>query len=86
MWSMLGGVSGAAIGFIVGNVPGLLAGAVAGNRLGAVRDKKGKSVHEAFQELPQDDKAKVLSFSFDFAVGRGGREVRRGKGGSAGRG
>ncbi|KAI5779498.1 dnaJ chaperone-like protein [Geopyxis carbonaria] len=61
LWSLLGGVSGATIGFIVGNVPGMLAGAVAGNRLGAVRDKKGKSVYEAFQELPQNDKAKLLS-------------------------
>jgi len=60
-WSVVGGLSGAAIGFIVGNVPGLLAGAVAGNRLGAIRDRKGKSVHQVFQELPQDDKAKLLS-------------------------
>jgi hypothetical protein len=48
-WGMLGGASGAAIGFIVANVPGLLAGAVAGNRLGAVRDAKGKSVYAVFQ-------------------------------------
>ena len=31
------------------NVPGLMAGAVAGNRLGAVRDAKGKSVYSVFQ-------------------------------------
>ncbi|KAL7275487.1 hypothetical protein RUND412_001573 [Rhizina undulata] len=61
VWSLLGGLSGATIGFIVGNVPGLLAGAVAGNRLGAVRDAKGKSVYEVFQALPQADKAKLLS-------------------------
>jgi hypothetical protein len=48
-WSMLGGVSGGALGFIVANVPGLVAGAVAGNRLGAVRDSKGKSVYAVFQ-------------------------------------
>lgn len=47
-WSVLGGVSGGALGFIVGNVPGLVAGAVAGNRLGAVRDAKGKSVYAVF--------------------------------------
>ncbi|KAA8900809.1 putative DnaJ chaperone [Sphaerosporella brunnea] len=64
VWSLLGGVSGATIGFIVGNVPGLLAGAVAGNRLGAIRDKKGKSVYQVFQELPQGDKAKVV---FEFS-------------------
>ncbi|KAG8675191.1 hypothetical protein FPOAC1_001168 [Fusarium poae] len=60
-WSMLGGASGGALGFIVANVPGLVAGAVAGNRLGAVRDAKGKSVYSVFQELPQDDKSRLLS-------------------------
>jgi curved DNA-binding protein CbpA len=68
VWSLLGGLSGATIGFIVGNVPGLLAGAVAGNRLGAIRDKKGQSVYQVFQELPQADKAKVFNFSFDVGV------------------
>ncbi|EGZ78024.1 DnaJ-domain-containing protein [Neurospora tetrasperma FGSC 2509] len=60
-WSLLGGISGAALGFIVANVPGLLAGVVAGNRLGAIRDAKGKSVYAVFQELPQDDKARLLT-------------------------
>ncbi|KAL2154524.1 hypothetical protein VTH82DRAFT_3200 [Thermothelomyces myriococcoides] len=60
-WSLLGGLSGGALGFIVANVPGMVAGAVAGNRLGAVRDTKGKSVYAVFQELPQNDKAKLLS-------------------------
>jgi hypothetical protein len=48
-WSVVGGLSGGALGFIVANVPGLLAGAVAGNRLGAIRDAKGKSVYAVFQ-------------------------------------
>lgn len=48
-WGLVGGVSGGALGFIVANVPGLVAGAVAGNRLGAVRDAKGKSVWSVFQ-------------------------------------
>ena len=48
-WSLMGGISGGALGFIVANVPGLVAGAVAGNRLGAVRDAKGKSVYAVFQ-------------------------------------
>ncbi|KAG6005127.1 hypothetical protein E4U21_000381 [Claviceps maximensis] len=60
-WSMVGGVSGGALGFIVANVPGMLAGAVAGNRLGAVRDAKGKSVYAVFQDLPQADRARLLS-------------------------
>ena len=60
-WSVIGGLSGGALGFIVANFPGMLAGAVAGNRLGAVRDTKGKSVYAVFQELPQGDKARLLS-------------------------
>ena len=48
-WSVVGGLSGGAMGFIVANFPGAVAGAVAGNRLGAVRDAKGKSVYNVFQ-------------------------------------
>ncbi len=58
---MLGGASGGVLGFIVANVPGALAGAVAGNRLGAVRDARGKSVYAVFQ----------VSASIDVDVGRG---------------
>lgn len=61
LYGILGGVSGAALGFIMANVPGMLAGAVAGNRLGAIRDTKGKSVYEVFQQLPASDRAKVLA-------------------------
>lgn len=60
-WGLIGGVSGGALGFIVANVPGLVAGAVAGNRLGAVRDAKGKSVYSVFQDLPADDRSRLLS-------------------------
>ncbi|RAL06748.1 putative DnaJ chaperone (Caj1) [Aspergillus homomorphus CBS 101889] len=60
-WSIVGGISGGALGFIIGNAPGALAGAVAGNRLGAVRDARGKSVYEVFLELPQTDRARLLS-------------------------
>jgi len=60
-WSIVGGVSGGAMGFIVANMPGAIAGAVAGNRLGAIRDKKGKSVYSVFQELDQPDKMRLLS-------------------------
>lgn len=60
-WSIVGGLSGGAMGFIVANFPGMVAGAVAGNRLGAVRDTKGKSVYSVFQEMPQADKARLLS-------------------------
>lgn len=60
-WSMVGTVSGGAIGFIVANAPGAIAGAVAGNRLGSVRDSKGKSVYSVFQELDQPAKMRILS-------------------------
>lgn len=60
-WSIVGGLSGGALGFIVANVAGLLAGAVAGNRLGAIRDARGKSVFAVFQELPIDARTRLLS-------------------------
>jgi len=59
-WSWIGAVCGAGLGFIVGNVPGLALGAFAGNRLGAVRDAKGKSVAAVFNELAAQQKAEVL--------------------------
>ncbi|KAF2168909.1 hypothetical protein M409DRAFT_52898 [Zasmidium cellare ATCC 36951] len=60
-WSIVGGVSGGAMGFIMANVPGAIAGAVAGNRLGAIRDKRGKSVYSVYQELEQPEKMRLLS-------------------------
>jgi len=74
-WGVVGGLSGGAMGFIVANFPGMLAGAVAGNRLGAVRDARGKSVYAVFQELPASDKSRLLSQLaakvFSHAVGSG---------------
>lgn len=60
-WSVVGAVSGGAMGFIIANAPGAIAGAVAGNRLGSVRDTKGKSVYSVFQELDQPAKMRLLS-------------------------
>jgi curved DNA-binding protein CbpA len=60
-WSVVGGLSGGAMGFIIANFPGMFAGAVAGNRLGSIRDSRGKSVYSVFQELPQDAKIQLLS-------------------------
>jgi len=59
-WSIVGAVSGGAMGFIVANAPGAIAGAVAGNRLGAVRDTRGKSVYSVYQELDQPAKMRLL--------------------------
>lgn len=59
-WSLVGSLSGAAMGYIIANIPGMLAGAVAGNKLGSVRDAKGKSVYAVFQELPSDAKMQLL--------------------------
>lgn len=58
-WSYLGAVCGGGVGFIVANIPGLMLGAYAGNRLGAVRDAKGKSVAAVFSELGGNQKAEV---------------------------
>lgn len=59
-WSVVGALSGGAMGFIVANLPGAVAGTVAGNRLGAVRDSRGKSVYSVFQELDQPAKMRLL--------------------------
>jgi len=59
-WSWFGAVCGGGIGFIVANLPGLMLGAFAGNRLGAVRDAKGKSVAAVFNDLGGQQKAEVL--------------------------
>lgn len=71
-WSIVGGLSGGAMGFIVANFPGAVAGAVAGNRLGAVRDAKGKSVYSVFQ-------VSVFPFSSLFKVSLGVRARLPGK-------
>lgn len=61
LWSMAGGAAGGVLGFIVANFPGAVGGMVAGNRLGAIRDAKGKSVYAVFQDLPYDDRARLLA-------------------------
>ncbi|KAG1833951.1 DnaJ-domain-containing protein [Suillus variegatus] len=59
-WSYIGAVCGGGMGFIVANLPGLMIGAYAGNRVGAVRDAKGKSVAAVFSELGGSQKAEIL--------------------------
>jgi len=59
-WTYLGALCGAGIGFIIANIPGLMIGAYAGNRLGAVRDAKGKSVAVVFSQLGGSQKAEIL--------------------------
>jgi len=60
MWKYVGTASGAALGFIIGNLPGLAVGAWGGNRLGAIRDAKGKSVYSVFIRLDGSAKAAIL--------------------------
>ncbi|KAF8167964.1 DnaJ-domain-containing protein [Crassisporium funariophilum] len=60
IWSWFGAVCGGGLGFLVANVPGLALGAFAGNRLGAVRDAKGKSVAAVFSDLGGQQKAEIL--------------------------
>ncbi|OJA18628.1 hypothetical protein AZE42_01770 [Rhizopogon vesiculosus] len=59
-WSYAGAVSGGVLGFIVANLPGVMIGAYAGNRIGAIRDAKGKSVAAVFSELGGSQKAEIL--------------------------
>jgi len=60
LWTWLGAACGAGLGFITANMPGLVVGAYAGNRLGAIRDAKGKSVAAVFAELGGAQKAEIL--------------------------
>lgn len=60
IWKWVGSASGAGLGFILANVPGAIGGAVLGNRLGAIRDAKGKSVGEVFINLGASQRADVL--------------------------
>ncbi|CAK5280317.1 unnamed protein product, partial [Mycena citricolor] len=59
-WAWFGALCGAGVGFIIANFPGLMLGAVAGNRLGAIRDAKGKSVAAVFTQLGGQQKAEIL--------------------------
>ncbi|KAI1341446.1 DnaJ domain-containing protein [Xylariaceae sp. FL0016] len=61
IWGTLGGVAGGILGYIWANAVGAAAGAAAGNRLGAVRDKRGKSVYQVFQTMPPSDRMQVLT-------------------------
>lgn len=60
VWKWVGSASGAGLGFILANIPGAIGGAVVGNRLGAIRDAKGKSVAEVFGGLGANQRAEVL--------------------------
>ncbi|KAI8995502.1 DnaJ domain-containing protein [Trametes punicea] len=59
-WTWLGALCGAGLGFIIANIPGLMVGMYAGNRLGAIRDAKGKSVAAVFNQLGGTQKAEIL--------------------------
>jgi len=59
-WSWVGAAAGGALGYIIANVPGAVAGGFAGNRLGAIRDAKGKSVAQVFGGLETTQKAEIL--------------------------
>ncbi|KAK9368169.1 DnaJ domain-containing protein [Lipomyces kononenkoae] len=60
-YTILTGLAGGVLGFTIANVPGALAGLAVGAKLGSIRDSKGKSVYEVFQELPRADRARVLA-------------------------
>lgn len=60
LWAYVGAACGAGLGFIMANLPGLMVGAYAGNRLGAIRDAKGKAVAAVFAELGNEQKAEII--------------------------
>ncbi|KAG8908078.1 hypothetical protein FRB99_000522 [Tulasnella sp. 403] len=59
-WAWLGAACGAGIGFIIANLPGAVVGGLAGNRLGAIRDAKGKPVGVVFAQMSGGQKAEIL--------------------------
>ncbi|EFR01716.1 hypothetical protein MGYG_04719 [Nannizzia gypsea CBS 118893] len=59
-WSIMGAIGGAILGFIIANTVGMVAGMVVGNRIGAIRDREGRSVYSVYQELPASDRMKLL--------------------------
>ncbi|OBZ78662.1 putative J domain-containing protein C63.13 [Grifola frondosa] len=75
-WTWVGAVSGAGLGFIVANIPGLMVGAYAGNRLGAIRDAKGKSVAAVFSQLAGNQKAEILRALAAKVLGAAGSALR----------
>ncbi|RKP06826.1 DnaJ domain-containing protein [Thamnocephalis sphaerospora] len=60
LWSVLGGISGATLGFIAANIPGALAGSVAGANLGRLRDIKGQSVYDTFMQLDDTHRQTII--------------------------
>jgi hypothetical protein len=60
-YAVLGSASGAALGFITANIPGAVVGFFVGNRLGAIRDKHGKSVYEVFRGLDPEMRSIILA-------------------------
>ncbi|KAB5593613.1 J domain-containing protein C63,13 [Ceratobasidium theobromae] len=58
-WTYLGAASGASLGYIIANIPGMIMGGYAGNRLGAIRDAKGKPVAVVFAQLGGSQKAEA---------------------------
>ncbi len=64
-WSYLGTISVGTLGYIFANIPGAIAGSVAGNRLGAIRDAKGKPVITVFAQLTGNQKAEVSYTAVD---------------------
>ena len=65
-WTYVGAACGAGLGFIMANLPGMMVGAYAGNRLGAIRDAKGKAVAAVFAELGGTQKAEASLDTFKF--------------------
>ncbi|KAI9595279.1 DnaJ chaperone [Syncephalis fuscata] len=60
IWRVLGGGSGAALGFIIANTPGALVGVALGSQLGRVRDMKKKSVYSVFKELDDHHRQAII--------------------------
>ncbi|KXS21453.1 DnaJ-domain-containing protein [Gonapodya prolifera JEL478] len=59
-YAAIGGASGAGLGFIIANVPGAVIGTVVGGALGVIRDRKGMSLVDAFNQLPAETRKEII--------------------------
>ncbi|KID69401.1 Heat shock protein DnaJ, partial [Metarhizium hybridum] len=59
-WSLIGGVMGGTLAFIITAPPGIPAGMVIGSTAGKTRDARGKSVYEVYNLLDHEGRENML--------------------------
>ncbi|KID94246.1 Heat shock protein DnaJ, partial [Metarhizium majus ARSEF 297] len=59
-WSLIGGVTGGTLAFLITGPPGIPAGMVIGSTAGKIRDARGKSVYEVYKLLDHEGREDML--------------------------